>query len=484
MNDPTPDADRTSDPVVDVTTDDALGDDDAVALAHRLARREVSPGELWAAAADRARRADASLQAVAVWVTAAGGRPREGAPFAGVPTLVKDNEDLAGYPTSEGSRAMPDAPLPHSSPFVAHLLDLGFAPVAKTTLPEFGLTASTESLRFGATRNPWSTGRSAGGSSGGSAALVAAGVVPLAHANDGGGSIRIPASCCGLVGLKPSRGRLVDRPELARLPVPITVQGVVTRTVRDTAAFLEAAERRHPSRELPPVGRVDRPGPRLRVGLVTEGLRGIAVSPDVRAAVLAAGAMLEDLGHHVQPEPVPAQARFGPDFLRYWALLAFGLQHAGRRLLSPDFDAGATEPFTRELSRFATAHRHRLPGMLRRLRRMAAVPEPWADRLDVLVSPVLAHEPPPLGHLAPDVEPRTHLVRLLRWASFTPLQNVTGAPAVSLPLGRSTAGLPIGVQVAAPLGEERRLLELALELELAAPWPVRPGLAQLSATTA
>ena len=405
---------------VDVVTDDALGDDDVVGLLARLARREVSAAELADAARARAERANAVLNAVTTWVEPGQAPPGAG-PFAGVPTLLKDNEDLAGLPSSQGSAAVPGTPARTSSPWTSQFLALGFAPLAKTTLPEFGLTASTESSRFGATANPWHTGRSAGGSSGGSAALVAAGVVPLAHGNDGGGSIRIPASCCGLVGLKPSRGRLVDLPELARLPVPITVQGVLSRTVRDTARYYAEAERLYRDGSLPPVGLVTSPSPeRLRIGVVLGASRGLVVAPDVVAAVEAAGRLLESLGHHVEQTAVPADDTFGPDFLRYWALLSFGLQHAGGRLYGEGFDSSRTEALTQGLARFASSHALGMPGSLRRLRRLAAEPEAWTQRYDVLVSPVLAHEPPPLGYFGPDMDVHDHVVRLLRFASFTP----------------------------------------------------------------
>jgi amidase len=278
------------------------------------------------------------------------------------------------------------------------------------------------------------------------------------------------------VGLKPSRGRLVDRPELDRLPVPLTTQGVLTRSVRDTARYYAEAERLHAPPGLPPIGHVEGPGrARLRVGLVLDGLRGLPVEAATAAAVRGAGALLEGLGHHVEPAGLPVDDRFGTDFLRYWAFLSFALQNAGGPVLGVDFDRSRTEPLTRELSamfgRGAFAH----PGSLRRLRRIAREHHAPFDRYDLIVSPVTGHPAPPLGHLGPQVEPRTHLARLLRFASFTAVQNITGAPAVSLPLGRTGDGRPIGVQLAAPYGLERRLLEVAYELEAAAPWPTDPG---------
>jgi amidase len=464
---------------VSAFADDAMGSDDVTGLLARLALREVSAAELRAAAVERARTANEALNAVTTWVdapVAPEGAAAADAPFAGIPTLVKDNEDLAGYATSHGSRAIEDRPAASHSPWVDQYLRLGFAPIAKTALPEFGLTASTESSRFGATRNPWDTGRSAGGSSGGSAALLAAGVVPIAHANDGGGSIRIPASCCGLVGLKPSRGRLVDRPELARLPVALTTQGVLTRSVRDTARYYAEAERLHAAPGLPAIGHVKGPGgERLRVALVVDGLRGLPVESATVAAVREAGALLAGLGHHVEEAELPVDDRFGTDFLRYWAFLSFALQNAGGYVLGAGFDRSRTESLTQELSamfgRGAFAH----PGSLRRLRRMAREHAAAFDTFDLVVSPVTGHPAPPIGHLGPDVEARAHLVRLLRFASFTAVQNISGAPAISLPLGRTGDGRPIGVQLAAPYGLERRLLEVAYEVEAAAPWPTDPA---------
>jgi amidase len=462
---------------VDTTSDDALGTSDATDLIERLARREVSPAELRIAAMTRAREANPHLNAVAHWfddpvsteVVVA-----NDAPLAGIPTFIKDNEEVAGFPTTQGSRAVPDIPAPACSPIVTALLGLGLDPLGATTLPEFGLTASTESSRYGPTRNPWDTDHSTGGSSGGSAAMVAAGVVPIAHANDGGGSIRIPASCCGLVGLKPSRGRLPMNPLKERIPVRIAAQGVVTRSVRDTALFLALTDPARPDAALPPIGHVTRPSAeRLRIGMCVTTLRGLPMSPDTVAAVRSAGALLEDLGHHVEDVGPPVGEEFAMDFLRYWALLAFVLHRSGSAAYGAGFDGAQVEELTKGLSGMLTRQADRVPGSLRRLRRLSRNPDAGFDQYDLFLSPVTGYPAPPIGHLGPDVEFRTHLVRLLQFASMTPVQNVSGAPAMSLPLGRSAAGLPIGVHLAAPLGRERRLLEVALELEAAAPWPVR-----------
>ena len=454
---------------VSAFTDDALGRDDMVGLLERLERREVSAAELHAAATGRAHAVNAELNAVMCWVDEpAVGVATDGA-LAGVPTVVKDNEALAGYPTSDGSNATSTRPAAASSPWVAHALALGLSPVAKTALSEFGLTATTETLRNGATRNPWNVARSTGGSSGGTAALVAAGVVPLGHGNDGGGSIRIPASCCGLVGLKPTRGRL---PDIAvPVPVDITGQGVLTRTVRDTARYYAEAERTYPVADLPPIGLVEGPSAtRLRVGLVTVPPMGLPVSGEAVAAVQSTADLLSALGHEIVEVAHPVDDSFGPDFLRYWGLLAGLIRVAGLVDRRSGFDGSRIEPFTRELASVAREQAPLMPGTLRRLRALARDHESVYDSCDVLLSPVLAHEPPLLGYLGPDVEPRTHLLRVLRYVSFTPLQNVSGSPAISVPSGLGGAGMPLGVQLAAPFGHERRLLELAFELEAAAPW--------------
>ena len=463
---------------VDVRADDALGDHDVMDLLHLLRRRQVSAQEIRDAARARIAAADARLNAVVREVdlpTASEG------PFAGIPSLLKDNEDLVGFPTLHGSWAPADRPAAQSSPWVEQFLALGFAPMAKTTLPEFGLTASTESLRYGATRNPWHTDHSPGGSSGGSAALVASGAVPIAHANDGGGSIRIPAAVCGLVGLKPSRGRLVDVPELDQLPVNLVTQGVLTRSVRDTAYYYAEAERLYRSPNLPQIGMVVRPEQRrLRIGVLVEGVEGIPVDPETRDAVISTGRVLEGLGHDVRDISSPMGEQFGRDFLRYWALLAFAFQKAGGRLLATDFDAKRTTLLTKGLSAMFMQQAERVPLSIRRLVRASKEPDPALAGVDAVISPVVAHPAPRLGLLGPEVPFRDQLVRLLRFTAFTPVQNVTGSPAISLPLARSSAGLPIGVQVSAPLGEERRLLSLAYELEQAMPWPRTPAHAALS----
>src|SRR5882757_4659139 len=320
--------------------DDALGEHDAVGIAERIRRGEVSVQQVAAAAVARAQRVDPSLRAVA---HAAYGRPhREGDPGAalyGVPTFVKDNTDVAGMPTNHGTATYLARPAGSDGRYARQFLSTGMTVLGKSRLPEFGLNASTEFMTAEPTRNPWHTGYSVGASSGGAAALVAAGVVPIAHANDGGGSIRIPAACAGLVGLKPSRGRTLDGDQARRLPINMVSEGVLTRSVRDTAAFLAAEEDFWRSPVLPPIGLVEGPARRrLRVGLILDSITG-PVCPQTRAVVESTATVLAKLGHDVSPVELPVDTRFVGDFTLYWGLLAGVVATFGRRTLNRGFDA-------------------------------------------------------------------------------------------------------------------------------------------------
>jgi len=350
-------------------------------------------------------------------------------------------------------------------------LSFGLNNLGTTTMPEFGHTGTTEALLYGPTHNPWGLGFSPGGSSGGSAALVAAGVVPIAHANDGGGSTRIPASCCGLVGLKPSRGRLLDMDGANLFPVKIVHQGMLSRSVRDTAVFYHAAERYYRNPKLPEIGLVTHPGRRLRVGFFTDLDESTPSHPDCVAAVTDAAKLLEGLGHTVEPVVRPFDDGFLEDFFLFWSMLGFAVTRFGTRLVHPDFDASKVEDFTRGLTDYFKENMRKAPAAIWRLRRFAHQYARCFDRYDVLMNPTVAMPSPEHGYIGPSVPFDTALERLKWFIPFTPTQNVSGGPAISLPLGRSEDGMPLGVQLASPLGDERTLLELALEVEAAAPWP-------------
>lgn len=463
--------------------DDALGTADATELAERLKRGDVSARELTEAAIARAQAVDDRIRGLAApayeqALACAEESNRRGPAatpgfFAGVPTAIKDNTDIAGLPTRHGSAAVPSSIASRTSPLAQQLLNQGFICLGKSTLPEFGFNASTEPAHGDPARNPWNTDYSTGASSGGSAALVAAGVVPVAHANDGGGSIRIPAACCGLVGLKPSRGRLVANDAAGALPINIINDGIVSRSVRDTANFMTAAERDFRPKGLPAIGHIEGPsGTPLTIGLVIDSLNGQPTDAPTRAAVEATARSLEKLGHRIVPVPIPVAESFVEDFALYWAFLAFGVTTNGKRLLHPDFDKTRVDGLTTGLSTMFKKRFYRLPGALWRLKRSARDYARAMRGFDAVLTPVLGHTTPPIGHLSPSVPFDTLFDRLLKYVSFTPLANATGAPAIALPLGMTSTHLPIGVQLMGQHGGERTLLDLAFSLEAESPWPL------------
>jgi amidase len=460
---------------VHVFSDDVLADHDAVQLARMVREREVSAAELIRAASARAERVQPRLAAIAhaafEQAGAAADRPLEGA-FAGVPVFVKDTTDVLGMPTRLGSQATGSRPAKSNAAFTKLLAAQGMVVLGKSCLPELGFNATTEPQGGTPTRNPWNTEYSSGGSSGGSAALVASGVVPLAHGNDGGGSLRIPAACCGLFGLKPTRGRLPMNEAARQLPLDIVCEGVITRSVRDTAHFYAESERHFVQRKLPPIGLVEGPSKsRLRIGMVLDSVEAEATDVPTRTAVLDVAKHLESLGHTVSEVQLPAEARTLPsDFSLYWAMIAFLSTTFGKLSISWDFDASRVEGLTRGLASFYKSHALQTPGAMFRLARSARIYARTMIDYDVMLSPVVAHTTPKLGYLAPDVDFETLFPRLRNYACFTPLNNATGSPAMSLPLGSTSEGLPIGVHFSGRHGAERTLLELAYELEQSRPF--------------
>ncbi|WP_153505614.1 amidase [Cumulibacter manganitolerans] len=471
-------------PQVSAFADDALGTSDAVGLAARLAAGEVAPTEVIEAAIARAEVVGPRLNGLAhaAFDTARlnAALPRAGF-FAGVPTLVKDNADLKGQPTNQGSAAYTAGPARRHGAFVRRFLQTGVVPLGKSRLPEFGFNASTEYADADPVPNPWHTAYSAGASSGGSAAYVAAGVVPIAHANDGGGSIRIPAAACGLVGLKPTRGRTPSETAMQALPVRIIYDGILSRTVRDTAAFYRELEKVYRPRRLAPIGDVTGPERRrLRIGYTVDSVVE-RTDAETAAVLMSTVELLESLGHRVEEVPLAVGPQFIDDFSLYWAMLSFLIVSTGTRSLDRSFDRAKVDNLTRGLYDDFARQRGRLPGAIRRLRRMSTL---WVDSYasyDALLSPTLSHTTPRLGYIAPSEPFDVHFERLRRYVGFTPLQNVTGDPAISLPLGRTTSGLPVGMQIAAAPGDERTLLSLAFEIEQARPWPLLSGEAERAA---
>lgn len=456
-------------------SDDALGEGDAVELVGRLRRGEVSVREVTEAAIARTKKVDPLLRGVEL---ACFDRARSNAAtgnagyFAGVPTFVKDNSDVAGLPTGHGSAAVNAPAAKADDPFVAQYLALGYTLLGKSALPEFGLNATSEFIHRDPCRNPWNVAYSTGGSSGGSAALVASGAVPIAHANDGGGSIRIPAACCGLVGLKASRGRHQEKPALRHMPVKLINEGVVTRSVRDTARFFAEAESCFHNPALPRIGLVEGAGAsRLRIGLWTDTVTGGELDAATRNALDDTARLMESLGHRVEPIPVPLKSSFVEDFGLYWSLLAFIVEKTGRRALGPDFDPTQLDGLTRGLSSRFKRKFYKAPQFIWRLRRSYHEYARCFENVDVVLSPVLSHTTPPLGNISPEVEFEALFARLMQYVGFTPWANASGGPAISLPAGISGDCLPLSIQLFANHGAERTLLELAYELEAARPFP-------------
>ncbi|WP_254774274.1 amidase [Marinobacter sp. AC-23] len=371
-------------------------------------------------------------------------------------------------------------PATKTSPFAQQMLAQGFLCMGKSTMPEFGFNASTEPLHDAPTRNPWNLAYSAGASSGGSAALVASGAVPIAHANDGGGSIRIPAAVCGLIGLKATRGRVIENDASKSLPIDILSDGVVSRSVRDTANFIYQAEQYFRNPKLPTVGKVEGPSEkRLRIGLVIDSINGHKTDDMTRQTVEATARKLEAQGHIIEPVETPANSSFPDDFAMYWGLLAFGMKINGHKLIHPDFDKRRVDGLTQGLDKMFKRGFWKMPAVLWRLRRARFDFANAMTDLDAVLTPTLGHTTPKLGHLNPSVPFDILFDRLTRYANFTPLANVTGAPALSLPMALTPENLPVSVQLMGKHGDERTLLQLAFALESEySPWTSLANTAQ------
>lgn len=404
--------------------------------------------------------------------------------LAGVPILLKDlNTFLQGTRTSNGSRLFKDAP-PASvtSTLISRYEAAGAVPFGKTTSPEFGLTTTTESLLWGQTRNPWNLAMSAGGSSGGSSVAVAAGIVPVAHATDGGGSIRIPASYCGVVGLKPTRYRTPSGPMRLEASFGASVANVVSRSVRDTALFLDAGQGHELGSpywtqplQRPYVQELGRDPGRLRVALVRESMTGAALDPAVAKVLEQTVKQLLGLGHEIEELrlPIAPQQLFGAHGAAMGnALLAMVNDREkalGRALGQQDL----------ELITFgvlARASKVTGEGVVRARQSFEDISmamEQQFERFDVILSPVTSSLTPALGELSLNQPYETYAQKAMGSAGFTVLANVSGQPAISLPLGMSDSGMPVGMMFTARLGGEDVLLRLASQLEQDRPWAAR-----------
>ena len=476
---------------------------DAVGLAELVARGEVSAAELLEVAIGRAEQVNPRLNVIARPmhdVARERAKTELSGPFAGVPFLIKDlGQDYQGQPTGAGSRSLRGHRAAEHSAVVRRWLDAGLVVFGKTTTSEFGTKAVTESVATGATRNPWHLDHTPGGSSGGTAAAVAAGVVPVAGASDGGGSIRIPAACCGLFGLKPGRGLVPAGPLRAESFHGAATDGVISRTVRDTAAMLDvltsARDLGGPYLSARPEDSyrnlaAREPG-RLRIGYTTKSPIGAPVDAEAVAAVDHAAKVLAELGHEVEPaEPAIDGERLAQDFLTAWgANAAFVMAQIGGPKSGFELDThllGAAAWGTRAPEHVATLARWNDYS-----RALAA----FHERYDLMLTPTLARPPVRIGELTtpPAVRVlgeillslkmvgvfsrtkawRDQIVANLAPVPFTQLANITGRPAMSVPLHHTPQGLPLGVQFVGGLGAEPTLLALASQLEAHQPWADR-----------
>lgn len=485
---------------------------DALGLAELVRKGEVHPRELVEAAIERIERFNPRLNAVINRfddeARSAADEPVGGGPFAGVPFLLKDMISYEGHPSTMGSRALKDFIAPETHEVVRRIIDSGALVLGQTNTPELGLLPTTESLLFGPAHSPWDLTRSPGGSSGGSAIAVATGMVPMAHGNDGGGSLRIPASACGVFGFKASRGRTPQEPWDE--PTGIVSEGVLTRSVRDCAAMLDAVRGNRqgdrwwaPTPERPYLEELEGDPAPLRMALVTSHFDGSPLHPDCTAAVESTAALCQELGHDVEEvKPEVDIEAYIDAFFRLWCSIPGGLIAMMAEHLSK-------KPAGRRLVQLLGMH-STVKGLskLTELREGDGLIEPWtwilADReakmttgdlwvawnamretgyqvgrifddYDVILTSVLGEPPLPTGTITPRMSWEEGLQKLLSYVAFTPICNTAGLPGMSVPLSWNLDGLPIGSHFIGRYGGEATLFQLAAQLERARPWKdVRP----------
>ncbi len=459
---------------------------DGLGLAELVRNKDVSASELAEEAISRIERHNPALNAV---VHKAYDEAQESAaralpdgPYTGVPFLIKDlGLKVKGMPRSDGTHFKDDAPDTEDGRLTALYRKAGLVFLGKTNTPEFGITGTTESARLGPCRNPWNTEHISGGSSGGAASAVAAGIVPLAHASDGLGSIRIPAACCGLVGLKVTRDRNPQGPDDGGRSIGFSVDHVVSRTVRDSAAMLDATGVHEvdspypaPPKERPYMEEIVTPPGALRIGFYTETPRGDPVDPHIRAAVEETASLLEDLGHHVEERGLGINYRHlyaaqravsGANFV---AGMHERIKEMGRQPEEHELEALTWRNWKGAEGRLTAADVGRGLHTLRELNRQILAN--WLE-VDVMLCPVLGTSVPKIGFCDPvNQDPRTTDAHQAKSFPFTPPYNFTGQPSLSLPLAWDEGGLPIGMMFTGRYGDEATLFRLAAQLEEARPW--------------
>ncbi len=440
---------------------------DATAIAQGIKDKQFTAQEVLDCVKERVALAEPSINAIVAEKYEVG-RYNEHAVFAGVPMFIKDLVNVAGFPCRMGTRGLSDKIKKKDDLVMPQILSTGCYVVGKSATSEFGWLPTTETLVNGNTCNPHHIEYSTGGSSGGAGAIVAAGIVPIAHTMDGGGSTRIPASCCGLVGLKPSRGRHIGS-STKNLPIDINTNGIVSQTVRDTANYYHAIEKFQAHPTLPPIGLVTGPSQkRLKIGMYTTTTEGLSCHPETVKAITGTGKICADLGHEVEYIENPHYPGSGLEFLAYYSSLAWVLKHLGKVAFGMEFQKNKIEKFSSDLATYRRRLGKLSPNAIKRLKTIF-VKEYNAlfDKYDVLLSPTLSMPVPKLGYLGTNNHVMSTIMRLNSYVNFTPVQNATGAPAISLPMAKCNNGLPIGSMFASSIGDESTLLELAFELEAA-----------------
>ena len=457
---------------------------DATALAGLIAKREISASDVLDIAIARAEQVNPAINAIVhqqyekARTTAAAGAPD--GPLKGVPYLIKDLAFLdKGEPARLGSSLFKDYVADHDSAYVTRCKKAGLVIMGRSATPEFGLNPNTEPRLHGSCRNPWNLEHSPGGSSGGAAAAVAAGVLPVAHATDGGGSIRIPAAQCGLFGLKPSRGRVSFAPDTGEGWGGLSIGHVVSRSVRDSALMLDCTAGAEPgdpyaapTPERTFVEALGRPPGKLRIALMLQDHRGAKLHPECEAAVQNAAKLCASLGHSVEEaDPKLDLIALRPMNARIAAAntarsCALRWKALGREPNPKDVEAGTWATYQRGLQISGVEYAEAIAAVHTMGRRMAA----FLGSYNVILSTVLAGPPPKLGYFDQNGDPATFAERVNTYLSVTPLHNATGTPAMSVPLHWTADGLPVGVHFAGRYGEEATLLQLAAQLEQAQPW--------------
>lgn len=457
---------------------------DASAMAEGVRKAEFTPRELLDCAIEQAQKLNPQLNAINTACYEQASALLEALPsdtvMGGLPFLIKDLSDLKDTPTRKGSALFADFVPNQSAAIVERFLQAGMIPIGKSNTPEFGLTITTEPVATGLTRNPWNLHHSTGGSSGGAAAAVAAGIVPVAHATDGGGSIRIPASCCGLVGLKPSRGLTVIEPGLAESWSGMSVGHVLSRSVRDSARFLEFIALNRPLLYPMPSGPRNfsalfsqAPKP-LRIAVQATHPFKEAIDPECLDAVHSAARLCESLGHAItELDSRPDYRAAAKAMNSLIALHTFQAVNARIHALGLELDSAPMETSTRQMALYgASLGIDDYTQAIESLHRVGREMDALHTRHDIVLSPVLAKTPAALGWLDMNSEDTPEYVsRYKSYGGFTAMHNGTGQPAIAVPMSRSGNGLPVGVMFSAAWGGDLSLLQLAAQIELAQPWP-------------